>query len=220
MQNLYHEKQSLALCGLHAVNNLLQKPAYNKQDFDNFASQLHTLTGGNPSLISQNIYSPYKSFLGHYDIHVIEKALSQAGFDVTWHDMRRTLANVCQDFKNLPFLHLLINIKSRWTYLPLKKSDHWVTVVSKNDRYFYIDSKLDEIEEFLNLDEFLTSDILREFHFDKSNFVAVTILDSFCVLAQIFFLEARVNTRKILLFVAFFRDLSKQKFKIVQFADI
>jgi len=38
--SLYHEKQSLMLCAVHAVNNLLQtEGAFSKQQFDEICCQ-------------------------------------------------------------------------------------------------------------------------------------------------------------------------------------
>lgn len=39
-EKLYHERQSLQMCALHCVNNLLQEEAFSKKDFDNIAYEL------------------------------------------------------------------------------------------------------------------------------------------------------------------------------------
>lgn len=48
MSELYHERQSLQLCALHCVNNLLQAKAYTKKEFDNICYELTPVSFRNP----------------------------------------------------------------------------------------------------------------------------------------------------------------------------
>ena len=72
---LYHERQSLRRCGLHAVNNALQRAQYTVKDFEDIAKQLHAQG------IQSTWFNPHKAFfsMGNYDVNVIETALSRHG---------------------------------------------------------------------------------------------------------------------------------------------
>ena len=201
MPQIYHEKQSLSLCALHAVNNLLQQPTFTKADFDQISNEITKTTlqtldpnaNSQPNFISENIYSEQKSFLGHYDINVITKALQSKGYKLRWHDNRinfaQTVLKILEDgdqktqksndkSTNLTsFDALLINIRSRWTFMPLVKTNHWVTVISKKGdpssfKYYYIDSKLPEVEEFIDLKDLCSSQLL-----DNENIVQIIFVD-------------------------------------------
>lgn len=79
---LYHERQRLMQCGLHAVNNLLQIHAYDPADFDRIARQLPAFG---------TFFNPYKSavpYLGNFDATVVLTALHESGWDVAQHDRR------------------------------------------------------------------------------------------------------------------------------------
>jgi hypothetical protein len=128
MNELYHEKQSLALCALHAVNNILQTKAYIKQDFDEIADQWDS---------KWSLWGNHRSVLGHYDINVIETALMQKGMETKWFDMRKGVENIC----DLEFDALLINSKSAWGFVPLVKTAHWSVCVSKKNVFWFLDSK-------------------------------------------------------------------------------
>ena len=45
---MYHERQSLQLCALHCANNLLQREAFSKRDFDEITYDLTPTTFFNP----------------------------------------------------------------------------------------------------------------------------------------------------------------------------
>ena len=69
--NIYHEKQVLARCGLHSVNNLLQKAAYTNDDLMSIAIEVEILELGKyddyknmNDLLSK--YSPNDKSSPHY----------------------------------------------------------------------------------------------------------------------------------------------------------
>jgi len=130
---LYHEKQSLSLCAIHAINNLLQTNHYNKEKFDSIANSFIE----NQNFFNTNIYSDHKSLLGNYDINVITKALNEVNYDLKWFDSRRKLSELGESSDTIE--HLIINIKSRVTFMPFLKNNHWVSVISKNGKFYYID---------------------------------------------------------------------------------
>ena len=65
---IYHEKQSQMLCGLHAVNNLLQKQVFTRQDFDEFCVQLTP---------DSKVFNPHRHWmgLGDYDVNVLSTTI-------------------------------------------------------------------------------------------------------------------------------------------------
>ena len=53
MDEIYHEKQSMAFCALHAINNLLQHRAFTKMLLDDISH----------SLSPQQAFNPHRSIL-------------------------------------------------------------------------------------------------------------------------------------------------------------
>lgn len=77
---VYHESQQFALCGLHAVNSLLQSQYFTEAEFSQFALECDRLeqhiiyNRGDAPIESQNV-----SVDGNFSIQVIERALSMMG---------------------------------------------------------------------------------------------------------------------------------------------
>ena len=83
MSDIYHERQSLQLCALHVVNNLLQRREFSKSELDAICLEL--------APDSYPWWNPHRSplGLGNYDVNVIMTALQRRGFDTVWFDKRR-----------------------------------------------------------------------------------------------------------------------------------
>ena len=80
--NIYHEKQHLQFCAVHALNNLFQNGHFcRKEKLDDICLQLNASKWLNPHR------SVFK--VGNYDINVIIVYLQQHGYDVIWFDKRR-----------------------------------------------------------------------------------------------------------------------------------
>ena len=80
--DMYHEKQRLQLCAVHAINNLFQdKTLCSKAKLD---AQCLLL---NPSRWN----NPHRSMLqiGNYDVNVIINFLKQHNYDILWFDKRK-----------------------------------------------------------------------------------------------------------------------------------
>jgi len=78
---IYHEKQSKMLCGVHALNNVFQDPkAFKTSDFDEICYHLSPDTYINPHK------NPIG--LGNYDVNVLMTAVALKGFDTVWFDKR------------------------------------------------------------------------------------------------------------------------------------
>lgn len=79
---IYHEKQKLMYCAVHAINNLFQSPHFcSKTKLDEISYNL------NPSRWN----NPHKSVLGlgNYDVNVITSFLQLNHHDIVWFDKRR-----------------------------------------------------------------------------------------------------------------------------------
>lgn len=117
---LYHERQVLSLCGVHAVNNLMQRKRYIKADFDAACLQLN----------ASQWFNPHRSFLqiGNYDVNVVIMLLQEEGYLVQWHDRRKILTEgTLQEQDNL--VGILLNVPSPSIWGRLTGGRHWIALV-------------------------------------------------------------------------------------------
>merc|ERR1719382_888879 len=77
---LYHEKQQLELCLLHAINALLGRQAFSTKSLDKICKEL----------APDKFINPHKSILqtGNYDANVLMSALGKEDIEVQWFDAR------------------------------------------------------------------------------------------------------------------------------------
>ena len=78
---IYHERQSRMLCGLHALNNLFQdRDAFSKSMLDDICNTL------NPDAW----INPHKNMLGlgDYDANVLMAAVQMKDYETVWFDKR------------------------------------------------------------------------------------------------------------------------------------
>ena len=119
---LYHERQHLALCGVHAVNNLIQRKRFTKADFDAACLQLDASR--------RRWFNPHRSVLGigNYDVNVTMQLLQTEGYLVQWHDQRKLLtAATLQEQTNL--VGILWNIPSGSIWGRLTGGRHWIALL-------------------------------------------------------------------------------------------
>jgi josephin len=130
---MYHEKQSLSRCAVHAMNNLLQEPRFTAGDFDFICNSLSPSTG----VFSVN---PHKSMwgTGNYDINVITAAAASAGYEVTWHDRRKSCSTLPLD----SLLGVLLNVPTPSFWGGLTKSRHWFSLRKIDGKWYNLDSTL------------------------------------------------------------------------------
>lgn len=84
----YHERQRLQRCGLHAVNNLVQRRAFTAREFDRIADEIPSVRGR----CCEWCHPPYRSALpqvGNYDLSVLVVALCRLGLEAQQHDARQ-----------------------------------------------------------------------------------------------------------------------------------
>ncbi|EFA81486.1 hypothetical protein PPL_05474 [Heterostelium album PN500] len=125
--NIYFEKQSLKLCGLHTINNLLQYRAYTRSELEHIAYDLDQ---------TKKWINPHKNFfgLGNYDANVLIVALNRKGFEVKWFDKRKRLDEI--DFDKV--YGIIVNCMLK-KIMGLWNSRHWFGI--KNMNYISTESK-------------------------------------------------------------------------------
>ncbi|KAI4873570.1 hypothetical protein NFI96_026261 [Prochilodus magdalenae] len=130
---VFHEKQRLELCAIHALNNVLQERVFTKETADDICKRL----------APQCVVNPHRSVLGtgNYDVNVIMAALQSRGLAAVWWDKRRSVQSLCLD----KVQGFILNVPSRVSLgivsLPLRRR-HWLAVRQVNGQYYNLDSKL------------------------------------------------------------------------------
>ena len=120
----YHERQQVMRCGLHAVNNMLQRRAYTTTDFERIAADLAAF---GPEGRGAHLANPHRAVLklGNYDANVVLVALSLAGFEAAW--CVRTPPDALRAAARAPdTLGVLVNVSMFF-------SRHWVAVRKLTD---------------------------------------------------------------------------------------
>ncbi|KAH3760570.1 Josephin protein [Pelomyxa schiedti] len=162
---IYLEKQHWQLCAIHAVNNLLQRPHFNKQRFDEIVSAL----SGRRRLISPHC-SPIG--LGNYDVNVIIQALDQIGYVVQWYDNRRGRKQLENHLHNACIVGVLVNIPTT-SCCGFYSSRHWFTIrpIPQNStalvtasNWFVLDSRRPEPTQLGHMEQALNflEDLITE----------------------------------------------------------
>ncbi|KAH8372627.1 hypothetical protein KR009_001420 [Drosophila setifemur] len=136
---IYHEKQTMQLCALHALNNLFQgDQSYTKAELDGICNHL-----------SPNGWiNPHRSFLGlgNYDVNVIIAALKLRNCEAVWFDKRKD--PTCIKLEEI--FGFILNIPSDYKIgtltLPLRRR-HWIAVRRVGHHYYNLDSKLMQPEK-------------------------------------------------------------------------
>lgn len=134
----FHQRQSLALCAMHAVNTALQDSAapYTKAQFDQICV---TLAEG------RSWFNPHRSWLGvgYYDVNVIMVALQARGLETEWFDGRkgaRAVPDLTDEASDVVALILNRRYYSPWSlFLPKR---HWFTIRRVEGVLYNLDSKL------------------------------------------------------------------------------
>ncbi|XP_053577066.1 josephin-2 [Bombina bombina] len=131
--SLFHERQRLELCAVHALNNLLQRPEITQQRAEEICR----------GLAPNTLFNPHRSVLGtgNYDVNVIMAALHSLDYAAVWWDKRRSLESLVLS----EILGFILNIPSPvslgFLSLPITRK-HWIAVRQINGVYYNLDSKL------------------------------------------------------------------------------
>ncbi|KAG6552471.1 hypothetical protein Mapa_005891 [Marchantia paleacea] len=139
---IYHERQRLQLCLLHALNNLLQgENAFTRKELDDIADKLPTMTSSSDrwrpwSLILKRHRN---SLTGDYDVNVLIAALASRRKDVKWYDRRKGVHGLNVDEYGNQLVGIIVNVPSKriWN---LWTGRHWVALRAVNGRWYNLDS--------------------------------------------------------------------------------
>lgn len=136
--NLYHQRQSLMLCAVHAINNVLQRDAVTKADLNRICEKL--------APDCSPLMNPHRNAfgLGNYDANALIVALQETGHDIVWFDKRASLADHRLDWSKI--VGCILNARRK---CPVSVGGrHWVAFrgISTSDpevvNYYDLDSKL------------------------------------------------------------------------------
>ncbi|KDP46525.1 hypothetical protein JCGZ_08497 [Jatropha curcas] len=152
---IYHEKQRLQFCLLHALNNLFQlTEAFTRASLNAIAEKLVLDDPSKQSWTPFSIvFKPHhNSFTGNYDINVLIAALEERGKTVVWHDRRNGASSIELDNDNDLF-GIILNVQVR-RYAGFWKSRHWVALRKIGGVWYNLDSDLSEPMAFQDADDF------------------------------------------------------------------
>ncbi|XP_006649800.1 josephin-like protein [Oryza brachyantha] len=152
---VYHERQRLQFCLLHALNNLMQaKESFTRAELDGIAENLVRV---DPNKVQWTplsmIFKPHHNvFTGNYDVNVLITALESRKKKVVWHDHRKGASSIDLDAEAL--VGLMINVPVRrlrglWT------GRHWLAIRSINGTWFNLDSDFSAPKEFQDKGELI-----------------------------------------------------------------
>ncbi|KAG8096655.1 hypothetical protein GUJ93_ZPchr0013g36571 [Zizania palustris] len=144
---VYHERQRLQFCLLHALNNLMQeKGSFTRAELDGIAENLVRTDPNKDQWTPSLIFKPHHNvFTGNYDVNVLITALEARNKKVVWHDHRKGASSI--DLDAAALVGLMINVPVRrlgglWT------GRHWVAIRSINGTWFNLDSDFSVPREF------------------------------------------------------------------------
>uniref|UniRef100_A0A0E0CYG3 ubiquitinyl hydrolase 1 n=1 Tax=Oryza meridionalis TaxID=40149 RepID=A0A0E0CYG3_9ORYZ len=145
---VYHERQRLQFCLLHALNNLMQeKESFTRAELDGIAGNLVQIDPNKEHWTPMSlIFKPHHNvFTGNYDVNVLITALEARKKKVVWHDHRKGASSIDLDADAL--FGLMINVPVR-RFRGLWTGRHWVAIRSINGTWFNLDSDFSAPKEF------------------------------------------------------------------------
>ncbi|KAJ8452668.1 hypothetical protein Cgig2_005004 [Carnegiea gigantea] len=163
---IYHERQRLQFCLLHALNNLFQeKDAFTRADLDGIAEKL-SLDDPTPDRWTpiSVVFKPHHNLItGNYDVNVLIAALERKGKNVVWHDRRNGASSIDLEGSERGLMGIVVNIPVR-RFGGLWKGRHWVAMRKIDGVWYNLDSDLKAPKPFNHVSDvrvFLDSVILE-----------------------------------------------------------
>ena len=131
VDEVYHETQRRMWCALHALNALLQEPAYDAAALTEIALSI----GGKLQLAHR------WPLMGNWDINVMMIALQRRGLEVQWWDRRRSIDALQRLVEGTDCVGLICNEPGAWLF-GMVPSQHWFTIRRVRGEWYDLDSKL------------------------------------------------------------------------------
>jgi len=131
VDEVYHETQRRMWCALHALNALLQEPAYDAAALTEIALSI----GGKLQLAHR------WPLMGNWDINVMMIALQRRGLEVQWWDRRRSIDALQRLAEGTDCVGLICNEPGAWLF-GMVPSQHWFTIRRVRGEWYDLDSKL------------------------------------------------------------------------------
>eukprot|EP00746_Dinoflagellata_sp_MGD_P167954 gnl/MRDRNA2_/MRDRNA2_98979_c0_seq1.p1 gnl/MRDRNA2_/MRDRNA2_98979_c0~~gnl/MRDRNA2_/MRDRNA2_98979_c0_seq1.p1 ORF type:complete len:307 (+),score=29.71 gnl/MRDRNA2_/MRDRNA2_98979_c0_seq1:37-921(+) len=155
---LFHERQVGRQCGLHCVNNLLQRRCYELADLNQFSADIKNQRafiqrgGRRPSLPGGDTIRKIHAAIADYDVQVLELALEKQGVSLRWWDRRLDVEKLKLEDDSLGF----IMNRRRWVNIGEWSDRHWFCIRRFRDGFFNLDSKLKEPEHLGGIEDLRT----------------------------------------------------------------
>lgn len=153
---VFHERQSGRQCGLHCVNNLLQRRCYEPADLNRLGAELQdrrNQIGGSScsrmlsKLPGARLFGKCSAAVADYDVQVLQLALEHQGASMKWFDRRKDVQDLDLDDKHL--IGIILN-KRTWK-VPCSacsqvrfEDRHWLSLARFSSGFFNLDSKLSQ----------------------------------------------------------------------------
>ncbi|KAJ3682669.1 hypothetical protein LUZ60_012896 [Juncus effusus] len=139
---IYHERQKLQFCLLHALNNLFQEnDSFSRVELNNIAEKLE-IDDPNKQKWSplSVIFKPhYNKVSGNYDVNVLMATLESRKKKVVWHDRRNGASSIDLDGESLMGIMLNTSVKK---YRGLWNGRHWLALRNIDGLWYNLDSHL------------------------------------------------------------------------------
>lgn len=141
-QEVYHERQTLYRCGLHALNNVLQGPVFTQTILEDACEELNAMTGTDGLNPMAWIWNPHRApfKLGNYDINVLTFVLQHQGYTMQWLDKRQPVDEKVVDFNQVE--GILCNVVLSTLLSTLWTQRHWFALRKIAGICYNLDSKL------------------------------------------------------------------------------
>eukprot|EP00177_Eucheuma_denticulatum_P005193 GFKZ01009459.1.p1 GENE.GFKZ01009459.1~~GFKZ01009459.1.p1 ORF type:complete len:200 (-),score=19.68 GFKZ01009459.1:106-669(-) len=137
---VYHERQQLLRCGLHATNALLRGPIYTASTMDEIADQM---------AVERSWFRwshPHRAIfgLGNYDVNVIMCALERRGLCARWMGNGVSVRGVVEGSGGLVGFLVNVGVKGKWLGWAsdwlMGERRHWLAVVKYGNAFYEVDS--------------------------------------------------------------------------------
>ncbi|KAK9279458.1 hypothetical protein L1049_013137 [Liquidambar formosana] len=152
---IYHERQRLQFCLLHALNNLFQeKDVFTRANLNVIADKLVLEDPNKETWTGLSVFfKPHHNTLtGNYDVNILIAALQEKGKSVVWHDHRNGASSIDLDGSDDTLMGIVLNVPVR-RYGGLWRSRHWVTLRRIGGVWYNLDSDLVAPQGFKNTEE-------------------------------------------------------------------